>query len=120
MTLPLTPETLAAAYDYLRTTPPFDKWSLPESEDVKFKVTRSRRWFARYHWNGNRHTIEVSTNSVAYSSTLLSKMSHEMVHLHLEELNMDNRGGPDTHSGAFRRLAEDVCKFHGFDPKAFY
>jgi hypothetical protein len=109
MTLPLTPETLAAAYDYL-----------PESEEIIFKVSRSRRWFARYRWNGKRHTIEISSNAVAHSSTLLEKMSHEMVHLHLEELKMDSRGTPDTHSGAFRHLAEEVCSVHGFDPKAYY
>lgn len=120
MTLPLTKETLAAAYDFLVTTPPFNTWNLPPSEDVGFKVTRSRRWFARYRWDGTRHTIEVSSNAVAYSDTLLAKMGHEMVHLHLEELGMDGRGSEDTHSGAFRSLAAEACSFHGWDPKAFY
>lgn len=120
MTLPLTPEMLAASYDFLSATPPFSGWNLPPSEDIGFKVTRSRRWFARYRWDGNRHTIEVSSNSVGHSLTLLAKMGHEMVHLHLEELGMDGRGTEDTHNGAFRRLAEEVCRFHGFDPKAFY
>lgn len=120
MTLPLTPEMLASAYDFLAITPPFDGWNLPPSDEVVFKVSRSRRWFARYRWDGARHTIEVSANSVAYSDTLIVKMSHEMVHLHLEELGMDGRGGSNTHSGAFRQLAEEVCKVHGFDPKAFY
>lgn len=120
MTLPLTPEILAASYDFLVTTPPFNGWNLPLSEDVGFKVTRSRRWFARYRWDGHRHTIEVSSNSVGHSTTLLAKMSHELIHLHLEELGMDGRGTEDTHSGAFRQLAEEVCRFHGFDPKAFY
>jgi hypothetical protein len=111
---------LAAAYDFLCTTPPFRDWSLPDSEDVVFKVTRSRRWFARYRWDGRRHTIEISVNAVAYSDTLLAKLSHEMIHLHLEELGMDARGTDDTHSGAFRNLAAEVCKIHGFDPKAYY
>lgn len=120
MTLPLSKEMLAGAYDFLVTTPPFNKWNMPPSEDIGFKVSRSRKWFARYRWNGSRHTIEVSANSVAYSDTLLAKMSHELIHMHLEELGMEGRGGPDTHSGAYRKLAEDVCKHHGFDPKAFY
>lgn len=98
---------------------PISAWSLPEPEDVRFVVCRSRKYFARYFWNG-RHNIEASANAIAYSHTLLEKMSHEMVHLHLEELGMDTRGTPDTHSGAFRRLAAEVCKLHGFDPKAFY
>ena len=111
---------LAAAYDFLLTTPPFEGWNLPPSEDVGFKVSRSRKWFARYRWSGTRHTIEVSANSVAYSGTLLAKISHELIHLHLEELNMDRRGTADTHNGAFRHLADEVCKTHGYDPKAFY
>ena len=119
MTLPLTPDLLAAAYDFLSLTPPFNGWNLPPSEEIGFKVSRSRRWFARYRWDGSRHTIEASSNSIAYSDTLMAKMSHEMIHLHLEELGMDGRGTPDTHSGAFRHMAEEVCKVHGFDPKAF-
>jgi len=120
LTLPLSPEMLAAAYDFLSVTPPFDKWNLPPSEDIGFKVSRSRAWFGQYRWDGNRHTIAISANSVAYAGTLMATMGHEMIHLHLEELGMDDRGGPNTHNGAFRRLAEEVCKVHGFDPKAFY
>ena len=120
MTLPLTPEMLAAAYDFLSLTPPFDRWNMPPSEDVAFKISRSRKWFARYRWNGSRHVVEMSSNAVAYSDTLFAKLSHELIHLHLEELGMEGRGGPDTHSGAFRNLAEEVCKCHGWDPKAFY
>lgn len=120
MTLPLTKEMLAAAYDFLRTTPPFNAWSLPEPEDVKFVVSRSRVNFATYHRDGKWHVITMSANCVAYSGTLMNKMSHEMIHLHLEELGMDTRGYLNTHNGAFRRLAAEVCKTHGFDPKAFY
>lgn len=120
MTLPLSSEMLAAAYDFLAVTPPFDKWNMPPSEEVKFKVSRARKWFARYQWDGSRHIIEVSSNAVAYSDTLLVKLGHEMIHLHLEEMNMDRRGTPDTHSGAFRTLAAEVCLCQGWDPKAFY
>lgn len=119
MTLPLTPAMLLAAYDFLAVTPPFSQWSMPPSDDITFKVSRSRKWFARYRWVG-KHTIEVSANSVGHSGTLLPKIAHEMIHLHLEELRMDDRGTPDTHSGAFRVLAAEVCGFHGWDLKAFY
>lgn len=119
--LPLTPETLAAAYDYLKSTPPFSKWNLPESDEVLFKVTRVRGWFGRYRWNGKKHTIEVSSASIGQTQTLLRYMAHEMVHLHLEDIGMESRtGGPNTHNAAFRVLAAHVCKVHGFDPKAFY
>jgi hypothetical protein len=110
---------LAAAYDFLSLTPPFNAWNLPPSDEIVFKVSRSRKWFARYWWVG-KHQIEASANSISYSHTLFPKLGHEMVHLHLEELGMDRRGSPDTHSGAFRALAEEVCKCHGWDLKAFY
>ncbi len=121
MTLPLTPETLAAAYDFLRTTPPFNGWGLPEPEEVKFRVSKNKRDYGSYRWDGERHVVTLSENLIGYSGTLFRYLSHEMVHLHLEETGMESRtGGQDTHNGAFRILADEVCKVHGFDPKAFY
>jgi hypothetical protein len=121
MTLPLTPETLAGAYDYLRTTPPFKRWNLPESEDVRFLVSKLRRDFAQYHWDGEQHTISMSGAAIGQTYTLMEKMSHEMIHMHLEATGMESRGwDKDSHNKAFRKFAGDVCRFHGFDPKAFY
>jgi hypothetical protein len=120
MTLPITPETMAAAYDYLATTPPFSGWNLPDSEDVLFKLSRRLREYGRYQWNGSRPTITASVKSIAYTSTLMRFMSHEMIHLYLEKTGWESPGGEDTHNAAFRRFAVQVCKYHGFDPKAFY
>lgn len=121
MTLPLTPEMLAAAYDYLKTTPPFCKWNLPESEDVVFKLSRRKREAGRYQWDGKRHTIAASIYAIAHTVSLMRFLSHEMVHLYLEQMGWESRsGGTDIHNSAFRKFAAQVCKFHGFDPKAFY
>lgn len=120
-TLPLTPETLAGAYDYLCTTPPFNKWNLPDSEDVVFKLSRRKREAGRYQWDGERHTIAASIYAIAHTVSLMRFMAHEMVHLHLEATRMESRsGGTDVHNAAFRKFAAHVCKVHGFDPKAFY
>lgn len=119
MTLPLTPEMLAAAYDFLAVTPPFSAWSMPPSDEVKFKVGRFRTHCAHYQWDG-KHTITASKNAIGHTDTLMRKLAHEMIHLHLEELSMDGRGTPHTHSGAFRLLAEEVCGYHGWDLKVFY
>lgn len=119
--LPLTPETLAAAYDYLCTTPPFSGWNLPDSEDVKFIVTRSRQDFAQYRWDGKQHTIAVSEASVGHTATLIEKMAHEAIHVHLEQTGMESRSGDvNTHNAAFRKFAAQACRIHGFDPRAFY
>ena len=121
MSLPLTPETLAAAYDYLKATPPFNKWNLPESEDIKFKVGKGRRDYGSYRWDGKQHTVTISSNMVGHTATLLRYLAHEMIHIQLEETDMESRtGGQDTHNAAFRVLAAQACKVHGFDPKAFY
>jgi hypothetical protein len=121
MTLPLTKEMLAGAYEYLKATPPFNKWHLPETEEVGFKVVRTRQKQGWYQWDGQRHTITGSYGRVAHTTTLMVLMAHEMIHLHLEETGMESkRGSNDTHNAAFRILAARVCKFHGFDPKAFY
>jgi hypothetical protein len=121
MTLPLSQETLAAAYDYLRTTPPFNRWNLPDSEDVKFSVGNAMDCFAHYQWDGTKHTITASTKAIGHTETLLTAIGHEMVHLHLWANGMESkRSGASFHNAAFRKFALQVCKYHGFDPKAFY
>lgn len=121
MTLPLTRETLEACYEFLKTTKPFLAWNLPDGEDVKFTVCKMSDTFAQYRWDGRRHTISVSSNAVGHTATLIRAMSHELIHLHLEATGMESRGGTkNTHNAAFRKFAAQVCKLHGFDPKAFY
>jgi hypothetical protein len=121
MSLPITPESLAAAYDYLKTTPPFNKWNLPESEDVLFKLSRRPREYGRYQWNGTRHTITASVHGMAHTTTLMRFLSHEMVHLYLEIMGWESRAhSEEVHNAAFRKFAARICKYHGFDPKAFY
>lgn len=121
MTLPLTPDMLEAAYDFLRETKPFCSWNLPAGEDVKFTVGKAFDCFSHYQWDGNRHTSTVSRNAVAHTITLTNAISHEMVHLHLWATKQESkRSGPRHHNAAFKRYAAQVCKYHGFDPKAFY
>lgn len=36
----LTPESLAAMYELVKTLAPYSKWGLPDSEDVEFNGTR--------------------------------------------------------------------------------
>lgn len=120
MTLPLTSESLAAAYDYLRTTPPFCRWNLPDSEDVVFKLSRRRKEAGRYQWDGERHTITASIYGIGYTESLMRFMGHEMIHLYLERMGWESRAhSAEVHNAAFRKFAAQVCKHHGFDLKAF-
>lgn len=116
MTLPLTPDTLRAAYDFLNTTPPFSKWNLPDGEDVAFKVVRDPSMRGWYRREDRRHTIGISSRTIGHNASLIGVMAHEMIHLH--EANV-KACGSGQHSAAFHRWAGQVCKVHGFDPKLF-
>lgn len=121
MTLPLTAEMLEACYEFLITIPPMTRWNMPPGEDVKFSVGKATDCFAHYQWDGTRHTITVSEQAVAHTSTLINAMAHECVHLHLWATKQESkRGGPRYHNAAFKRYAAQVCRANGFDPKAFY
>lgn len=119
--LTLTPENLEAMYNYLRLTKPFVDWNLPEGEDVKFTVIKSKKIFGEYEFvNKKQHHIRVSQNGIGHTESLAEVMAHEMIHLHLEESGMEMRGPDVGHNGAFRVYAASVCKVHGFDLRTFY
>lgn len=119
MTLPLTSDTLAAAYDFLRATPPFNRWNMPAGENVVFKVIRSASLRGRYYFvpARRRHCIEVSSASIGHTHSLVEVMAHEMIHLHEEQVGAVTRA---QHNAAYRKWAARVCAIHGFDPKLFW
>lgn len=117
MSLPLNPEILEQAYEYLRATPPFREWNLPEGEDVTFKVARDRTLQGWYRMEGDTHVIAVSSHLIGRTHSLIELMAHEMVHLHQRSANMETRDA--QHNAAFLKLAERVARIHGFDPKLF-
>jgi len=116
MPLPLNVEMLALAYDYLCCLPPFSKWNMPPSEDVKFIVIRAPDRYAHYQMVDGVHSIAVSTKFVGRHENLLSTMSHEMIHLHMKAARMSAR---NPHGKAFQKLADEVCKIHDFDRLTF-
>jgi len=123
MTLPLSEEILEACYEFLRITKPFSSWNLPNGEDINFKVGRRPTEAARYVWDPNtkKHYIIISTRGVGHTQSLMRAMAHEMIHLHLRIRGWESKKQcPSVHNAAFRKFAIRVCKYHGFDPKAFY
>ena len=118
MTLPLSPPILRAAYEYLRTTPPFNRWSLPEGGEVEFLVIKTRDRYADHclYTETGKHVIRVSSGVIGYSASLIAAMAHEMVHAKQAVAKTETRA---QHNAEFHRLAKLVCKYHGFDPKTF-
>lgn len=115
MTLPLTAAIVRAAYDFLVETPPFDRWNLPDSDDLVFRAARdsgSHGWLTTKR--NKKPELVVSRAIVGHTTTLLATVAHEMIHLHQYRTGM-----PQTHGEAFERLKAQVCKRHGFDPKSF-
>lgn len=125
MSLHLNDNMLRSCYKFLCSTQPFDKWNMPNADDIVFKVVRSPLNYGWHTVKGRRnrkrmqkHLIAVSGKVVGHITTLLETMAHEMVHLYIEHHHIEPKNYGE-HSLAFRRLAEIVCKHHGFDPKRF-
>jgi hypothetical protein len=108
----LTPEMLAAAYDLLELTPPFNAWNLPPSESLRFEVFQSKEVAGDY----TDKCIRVSSHHIGTVRSLVMLVAHEMVHLHLDLLGVKDWR---RHGRAFKKLAAEVCKHHLFDPRQF-
>lgn len=118
MTLPLTEEMLRQAYEYICTTPPFNKWNLPESDDVKFVVTKDRNNYAVCitEKRKRKYTIQVSSALVGHTLTLMETIAHEAIHIHEVQSGAETRA---EHSAAFKKWAAEACRYHGFDVRRF-
>ena len=114
MAIKLNIEMLAHCYDMLAATSVMSKWNLPPSEDIKFKLVPRKKYFGRYIYDGGDHIIEISTKGVGTFNTLVSTMSHEMIHLHQSTLDI-----PVADDAAFEFFAEMVCKELELDRLAF-
>lgn len=118
MSLTLTPEMLAAAYEFLRTTQPFKNWKFPHSDEVGFCIIRSENTRGTFHLTAaGRPTISISHKCVGNVYSLLVTTAHEMVHMYEDTVHMAR--GDVMHGARFKRLAAQVCRHHSFDPKLF-
>lgn len=116
MSLILTREIIAAAYDLLEHTEPFCRWNVPSSDRVKFEIVQTKYLTGQCVLEGPDYMIRISDASVGHLDTLLMTMAHEMVHVHMWHQQIREK---DYHGPGFRKLAAQVCKVHGFDPKLF-
>lgn len=115
MALHLTPEMLEAAYELLRATPPFRGWRLPAGDDVEFHVTRHVDIHGDCVDAGHAHVIRISERKHSTIQALLVTMAHEMCHMR-QDIKAPHEG---EHGKIFKQLAQRVCRYHGFDLKAF-
>ena len=117
MTIPLTPETLAAAWDYLCTIPPMSEWGLLPSEDITFRVIKTPRVYGQMSYNKRGYLIEISSAKCGRHDTILSTLCHEAIHMFMHtSCFMDRR---NYHDKAFHLLADEAAAIHEFDRKVF-
>ena len=116
MTLHISREMLAAAYGYLVCQKPFAGWKLPPSDEVKFGVIKRKDRFAHYQMRAGKHHIEFCHDSFVRHENLISTMAHEIIHLYAENNGI---ASAYSHGKGFQRLADRVCKIHGFDRTTF-
>lgn len=117
MAFVIVPEMIRASYDLLCATPPFDRWNLPDSDEIIFKVNKTSALYAWQTFDGDRHTIGVSTARVGSVDVLNRCVAHEMIHVHEANVRLDRND--IEHSAAWKKWADQVCSIHGFDRKAF-
>jgi hypothetical protein len=105
-----------AAYECLKHLPPFNRWRLPPSEEIRFRVTNSAREYGSYDSPGGKHSISISRRLVTTGQGLLCVMAHETLHLHQRIARTENCSQHNKH---FRRLALTVCKQMGYETRGF-
>lgn len=108
----ITPQQVAAAYEFLRHFAPFSRWKLPEADAVAIHVKAIRDH--GLYWYDKCHNITVSSLLVDSPPSLLDVTAHEMIHL-----RQQLRGDPLTHNAEFRRMAKQVCREFAWDVKRF-
>jgi hypothetical protein len=117
MAVKITPDILRHAFEFLAATEPFCRWSLPDADDVDFRVGRSQTVFGWMDWaTGKRPVICLSQPLHYHTNSIMETMAHEMIHLYLRDVKAD-KGAP--HGAPFRKLAAQVCRVHGWDLGSF-
>lgn len=109
---------VAAAYDFLREMPPYKGWRMPPGDSVIFVIARDANCYGYYQPDGEHHRIGVVDLAVGHTTSLVKVVAHEMIHMHQYLKRLDTRGA--VHNANFRKLADRVCRTHGWDPKMFF
>ena len=115
----LKPELLATAYEFLRGTPPFERWALPPAAEVSFVVLKDPHGnlFGDHQCDAGGqtgHRIRVSEGKVGTIRTLVFVMAHEMIHV---AQAMERAGTKSEHNRDFHRRKRQIARLHGYDAK---
>jgi len=90
---------------------------LPHSEEIAFRVIKTKKVYAQMSYKQRKYLIEVSEAKCGRHETLLSTLAHEAVHMFTHSACFMNRR--NFHDKAFWLLADEVCAVNEFDRKLF-
>lgn len=117
MAIHITHQLLEHNYELLRMTPPFNRWGLPPADEVELHATHiSENAQGEYYFKGGRHVIRVNPKRHKTLNSMQFTLAHEMCHLREYMLGHRKVG---CHGWMFNRLADSVCKHHGWDRGQF-
>ena len=116
----LTPQRLAYIYDCLRGFYPFNKWKLPPSDEVEFRLAARKDVqgeFDRAHYKPlDKHCIMVSYLKHHHFDSVVKTVAHEMVH---QSQDISGTSTTSQHNEDFKKRAHLVCKSMGWDEGQF-
>lgn len=113
----LTPHMIAGAYDFLRECQPFKAWKLPEPDLIEFRTVRDSGCYGYFQFN-KVPIIGINDTGVGHTDSLIKIVAHEMIHMHQYFARLETAGA--VHNANFRKLADRVCRIHGWDSKMFF
>lgn len=120
MALRITPDMMVEAYNFLKTTPPFSGWKLPDSDEVGFHVVPDPNTSADFVIEGdNSMHIRVSSAIPIHANTLLMLVAHELIHMYQSMHKLAKNKSALMHNADFKRRAKRICAVHGWDESLF-
>lgn len=109
---------LEQCYLLLLTTLPFRPWKMPHADEIHFYAKTIDRPGTHgpqglYWFDGTAHHIQINPERHHTLQAVLMTLAHELIHL---RVGNQDRG---HHGAEFNRLADLVCRHHGFDRGQF-
>jgi hypothetical protein len=102
----LTTEVLAHCYDMVvAASPTLQRWNLPPSEDIKFKIIKHKDRYGHHEVIGGVHHIAISSVYVTKFETLISTLVHEAIHIHQDRCDL-----PRADNKVFSKFADKLCR----------
>lgn len=98
----VTPNTMRAAYEFLRRVS-FSELNIPPTSKITFKVRPLKKYHGLYEYPQHIVTIDSSTKTV---TAMLQIMAHEMIHVAFEQNAASDHDKHDANFEALARLIE--------------